>query len=362
MNILHTESSLNWGGQEYRTILEHNYLNNITHNSWLLCDKKSKTLKKSQELNCKNVLTADLSKSINIIESTRILWLCKKHKIDIINSHSPKDSMLCILAFLAGIPLVRSRQITSPIKKRFSYEYLCSHIIATADAIKNSLISIGVTKDKITVIGEGVDLSEYTPDNNSDYLKEEFNIQNNDLIVVNIGMIREDKGQEFYLESAKKMLDKNKNVKFFLIGESTSNTLLEDKLKKQIVDYDLSDNFFMPGYRNDVAAFIHLSDLIVIASIAVEAQSRIVPQAFATRRTVVSTNTGGLTELVEDGITGLVVPPKDSLHMSESILSILNNIELRNQLADNAYQKAMTDLSFNKMMENTISLYNKLIK
>ena len=158
------------------------------------------------------------------------------------------------------------------------------------------------------------------------------------------------------------MLDKNKNVKFFLIGESTSNTLLEDKLKKQIVDYDLSDNFFMPGYRNDVAAFIHLSDLIVIASIAVEAQSRIVPQAFATRRTVVSTNTGGLTELVEDGITGLVVPPKDSLHMSESILSILNNIELRNQLADNAYQKAMTDLSFNKMMENTISLYNKLIK
>jgi glycosyltransferase involved in cell wall biosynthesis len=362
MNILHTESSLNWGGQEYRTILEHNYLNDTNHSSWLLCDKKSKTIKKSQEFNCKNVLTADLSKSINITESSRILWLCKKHKIDIINSHSPKDSMLCILAFLAGIPLVRSRQITSPIKKRFSYEYLCTHIIATAGAIKNNLISIGVTEKKVTIIGEGVDLSEYTPDNNSDYLKKEFNIQDDDHIVVNIGMIREDKGQEFYLESAKKVLDKNNNVKFFLIGESTSNTLLEDKLKKQIVDYGLSDKFFMTGYRNDVPAFIHLSDLIVIASIAVEAQSRIVPQAFATKRAVVSTNIGGLTELVEDGITGLVVPPKDSLSMSDSILRILSNTELRNQLAANAYQKAMADLSFKKMMENTILLYTKLLK
>lgn len=93
----------------------------------------------------------------------------------------------------------------------------------------------------------------------------------------------------------------------------------------------------MTGYRNDVAAFIHLSDAVVVASIGTEAQSRIVPQSFASARTVVTTNVGGLTELVINEMNGLVVPPEDSAAMSTALLRLLEDKNLKHNLETAAY-------------------------
>jgi glycosyltransferase involved in cell wall biosynthesis len=353
---------MNWGGQEYRTLLEHNYLNRNGHKSWLVCHPNSAIFEKAKEFGSNNVLAMEISKAWNINTAIKIVRLCIKEKITIINSHSPKDSLICLLAFLYGIPLLRSRQISSPIKKSNSYQHLCSHVIAAADAIKKNLIDIGVEEEKITVIGEGVDFKEFNPNLDSVYLKREFGIQKGESVIVNIGMIRTDKGQEYYLESAKLILETHKNVKFFLIGEGTHDKNLEKKLKELITEYGISKNFFMPGYRSDVAAFIHLADFTVISSIAVEAQSRIVPQSFATKRTVISTNTGGLTELVHHQVNGLVVPPQDVKAMVNAIKILLDNQELKDNLAENAYKLAINQLSFEQMMEKTLLLYARFFK
>ena len=79
----------------------------------------------------------------------------------IINTHGSKDSTLCLVSYFFGIPLLRSRQITNPIKKILAYKYGCKHIMAAAHVIKNSLVASGINKNKITVVGEGVDLNEF---------------------------------------------------------------------------------------------------------------------------------------------------------------------------------------------------------
>lgn len=362
MNVLHTECSMNWGGQEYRTTLESEYLNNNGHNSWIMCHKDSEFYKKANELGAKNIVPMNLSSNLRIDIAFKILFFCLKNKVDIINSHGSKDSLLSIISLLYGIPLVRSRQITNLIKKSFSYKYLCTHVMAAAQAIKDILVNKGVPAQNVTVIGEGIYLKEYNPNLDSSYLKEEFKINKNENVIVNIGMIREDKGQEYFLEAANELLKENKNYKFFILGEGTKERTLEKHLKSLIKKYNIENNFFMPGYRNDIANFTHLADVIVIASTGTEAQSRIVPQAFATKRTVVSTNVGGLTELVENEKNGLIVEPKNSHAMAEAINRLLVNKEFRDELAQEGYEFALKNLSFEMMMQKTLNLYAKLIK
>jgi len=361
MNVLHTECSMNWGGQEYRTLREHNYLNSKGHESWIMCHPDSGFFKKAKELGCSNIVAMDLSKSWNLNVAIKILRFCKTQEIDIINSHGGKDSLLCLLSFIDGIPLIRSRHITNPVRKRLSYQYGCSHVIATANATRKILVDIGVNESRVTVMGEGVDLNEFNPNNNSDYLRKEFNIRNHDKTVVNIGMIRSDKGQKYYIEATREVLKRNKDVKFFLIGEGIGNKKLECKLRNMINTYGMAESFFMTGYRDDVAAFIHLSDFTVVASVGVEAQSLIVPQTFATRRTVVSTNVGGLTELVQDGVNGLVVPSADVKAMSSAIIRLIEDDNLRNKLQENAYVMAVNNLSFEHLMDKMINLYYRFI-
>lgn len=359
VNILHTECSMNWGGQEYRTLLEHDYLNKNSHKSWIMCHPESALFKKGRTSSY-NIIPINLSKSWNIFIAIEILMFCIKNEIDLINSHGGKDSTLCLLSFFSGFPLIRSRHITSRIKKRLSYQFFCSHVIATAKVIKDILIDVGVEKNKITVIGEGVDLNEYKKSNDSSHLKKEFKICD-EFIVVNIGMIRKDKGQEYYIKAAHKIIKKYKNVKFFLVGGNLRHSSLGKELHDMVKLKGISNNFIFTGYREDVSSFIHMADLIVVSSIAVEAQSRIVPQSFATGKTVVSTNIGGLTELVDHEVNGLVVPAKNSEVISDAISRLIENEQLKKDLENRAYSLAVEKLSFDKMMEDTFYLYNKYV-
>lgn len=362
MKILHTESSMHWGGQEFRTLLEHEYLNNHGDESWLACHPASQLYQKAIVRGTKNIIAINLTKAWRLDIAFRLLIICKLKKINIINSHSAKDSLLCMLAFLMGTTLIRSRQITNPIRKKFSYSFGCTHVLAAAEVIKTILCNAGVNPQKITVIGEGIDLKEFNPEVKSDYLRKELGIQANDQVVINIGMIRADKGQKYFLDAAIEILKSRSDVKFMLIGEATeSSKSFERELAETINHHKIADKFIMTGYRDDIAALIHLSDFVVVASIGTEAQSRIVPQSFATSKTVVSTDTGGLTELVLDSVNGLVIPPKDAKSMTQAMLKLLDDKILKQNLENAAYKMAIERLSFEKMMDKTKTLYSKFI-
>lgn len=362
MNILHTECSMNWGGQEYRTLLEHDYLNSNNHKSWIMCHPESALFDRGKRAGSLNIIPMDFSKAYNLGVAFKVHFFCRKNQIDVINTHGSKDSTLSLISFLFGIPLFRSRQITSEIKKGFSYQYLATHIIAAAEAIKRILVAKNVNENKITVIGEGVDLRRYNPDLDSEDVKNEFGVTNSDVVIVNIGMIRSDKGQKHYIEAAQEVLKSHVNTKFFLIGEGAGNRELEHELRGKVELQGLGENVIFTGYRDDVERFIHMADIVVVASTGVEAQSRIVPQAFATRRTVVSTDTGGLTELVNHEENGLVVPAGSSIAISEAIKRLIDDVGLRRKMANKAYEKAVNDLAFDKMMDKTLHLYRSSIE
>ena len=140
MNLLHLESSGSWGGQEYRTCLEINWLNARGHQAWLICDPKSEVFPRAQELGTR-VLTMPLRRRIDPLASLRIWLFCRRHQIDLIKTYSSKDHWLCLPLFLCGMPVTRARCITDPLgnkNRAFIYKYGCAKIVADAQVIKNS--------------------------------------------------------------------------------------------------------------------------------------------------------------------------------------------------------------------------------
>jgi glycosyltransferase involved in cell wall biosynthesis len=361
MNVLHTECGLNWGGQEYRTLLEHLYLNANGHQSWLMCRPKSKLYRNAMAMGAPNVVAANLKHTWRIDIALFIYAFCRHHGIDVINSHGTRDSTLCLPSFLLGTPLVRSRQITNAVKKSFCFRYACTHVIASAAIIQAKLEDAGIQRKKITVINEGVCLQEFSTLQEYGYLREEFKISEQDTVIVNVGMIREDKGQRYFLDAANLLLKDCPGLKFFLIGGPVGNTKLQNELRAKIREFGIENNFIMTGYRQDIAAFMQLSDFIVIAS-TYEAQSRIAPQAFASGKTVVATAIGGLPEVVKDGENGLLVPAEDSRALAAAMLTLLQDRRLNARLKENAYQYAQEHLSFSTMMNNTLQLYGKFAR
>jgi glycosyltransferase involved in cell wall biosynthesis len=352
---------MNWGGQEYRTVLETLWLNANNHQAWIACHPDSQLFIKGHEYGVP-MIPMDFSKSY-LLGTTRACYrFCKAHKIDVINTHSSRDSILCMPLNYLHFPVVRSRQITNPIKKSLSYKIGCRKILATAEVIKSMLISKGVNAEKIEVIGEGIDLKEYSPSVDSTAFRKEFSLSPNTPLVINIGMIRGDKGQRYFLESARKVLKIHPNVIYLLVGEANKDKQLEIELNQLIKNYSLENNFKMIGYREDIPEIIAASSIVIVASTGTEAQSRIVPQAFASRKAVIATKVGGLPELVKERETGLLVPPANPEAMAEATISLLDNTELKNKLAENAYIMAQEKLSFSYMMEKTLKLYQKAKK
>ena len=361
MRVLHTECGLNWGGQEFRTLLECKWLNSHGHQSWIMCHPDSELYRRCKQQGVDTVIAMNMTRTWRLDIWVRVYIFALQNRVDIINSHGSRDSILCTLAYLLGVPVIRSRQVTNPIKKIFSYQYGCSRILAAAAIIKTTLVEKGVNPEKVAVIGEGVDMVEFSPRPKPSSLIEEFALKDDEKVVVNIGMIRSDKGQKYFAKAAKKLLDRHAKIKFLIVGDATRKKSYKEQLEELITDMGIQSQCLMVGYRDDVADLINLADLVVIASIATEAQSRVVPQSFASKTTVVSTSTGGLTELVKDRVNGLVVPPRDAEAMANAIEAVLIDESLKSYLEAQAYQFALNHLSFETMMKKTLKLYGELL-
>jgi glycosyltransferase involved in cell wall biosynthesis len=354
MKILHLESSGSWGGQEYRTCLEVNWLNAHGHDAWLICDPKSGVFSKAKKLGTR-VSPLPLRRRIDPIASLRIWLFCRRHGIDLIKTYSSKDHWLCLPLFFFGVPITRSRCITDPLGPKgraFIYKYGCAKIVADARVIKKQLVEQhGVSAEKIEVIGSSVDLPRFHPDRDGMKFRAEMGYSAGTPIIANIGMIRSDKGQMKLVKAARVVLKQFPEARFIFVGQGTGDCEREKRIRQAIYDSGLENKIIMLGYRWDTPDILAAANMVVIASLNTEASPIVLREAFASGRPVIATNVGDVPEIVEDGENGLVVEPGDSSELASAILRLLTDKELAARCARNALRYAREHFCFDRMMQ-----------
>jgi glycosyltransferase involved in cell wall biosynthesis len=350
LKILHTESSLNWGGQEYRTLEEVRWLRARGHMAWIACDPCSEMMKRAGPELC---IPVKMKRAFDWRASQELRRFCREQGIDLIHTHSSKDSWVCYPLHVAAWPVVRSRQITNLVRpaidRSFIYRHGCSAVVASAACIRENLIShTRVAAERVHVVGEGTDIGRFSPARDGGPVRAEWRVKADEVLFGLVAMIRPEKGHALFIEAAERVL-KTARVKtrFAIVGEGVGNRSYELTIRDLLLARfgSVADGpIFMTGYRQDVAEVMAALDVLVVPSLA-EAQSIVTPQAFASGKPVIASRVGGLPELVKDEDTGLLVPPGDACALANAMSRLAGDLPLRKVMGVKAREYAVNELS-----------------
>ena len=361
--ILHTESSRGWGGQEVRVFAELEWMRARGYWVALAAHPESAIAKHVQKagITFYPLRTHKILLPVEVMQMTT--WLIR-NRVDIVNTHSSNDGWLAGLAArLAGCILVRSRHIEVDYPNRFwsglAYRRLPHHVVTTSQRIADRLIDeLNVPASRVTCISTGVDLPKFNPEM-PDTLRQELGLASNIALVGMISVLRSWKGHTTFLEAAAKLLkDSKRPVHFIIAGDGPGRQELTEKIAQE----PWKGHVTLLGHRNDVPNILASLDVLVLPSFAHEGIPQIILQAQAMACAVVATTVGGIPEVVENNVTGLLVPPRDSDALAEKILLVLDDSALRDRLGQVARQNIEKHHSLDAMGDRLLGLYEKLVR
>lgn len=242
-------------------------------------------------------------------------------------------------------PHIGSRAIDQKIARDIHIKF-SDCIIVHGNKAKSTLQKKAINK-KVYAFPHG-DYSFFTKITEDHYHEEKGTI-------LFFGRIVEYKGLKYLIEAAPKIAETIKNMKIIIAGSGCLDEY------KNIVNspYFEIHNTFIPD--EEVSKYFQRASVLVLPYIE-GTQTGIIPIAYAFKVPVVVTNVGSIPEVVDDGVTGYVVPPKDSNSLAEAIIKILSNENLRNKMGENAYVKMKKELSWDVIAEKTIQVYQSILE
>ncbi len=300
--------------------------------------------------------------SINPKTIAKLFSAARSHRVDLIVSHSSRDTFAAWpVARMLRVPLVRYQHICVTLKDSFmhrmAWQRAATRIVAVSESIKKRLLKQKLSKpDAIEVIGEYVDLSMFHPGVESGDVRSILGIPADATLITQIGMIRPDKGQQILVQAADAILQKHPKCWFMFVGSATEPRYLEE-LHAAVASIRNPGRIIFAGFQNDLAPFIAATDIICLTSL-LEAQSKVIPQAFAMNKLVVASRVGGIPELVQHGESGLLYKKGDAHALAEAVDAAFSCE--RDKLIASAYEVAQK-MDINRVMERTEKFYESLI-
>ncbi len=368
MRILHTIPGLNWGGMEFRVLEQIAWLNAHGHQAWLATPKGGESFKRASAQGLP-LIDVDFDRPWHLNTIRQMRALIRDLEIEVVDAHVTRDAKVLMLC-RDLVAVVRSRHITQRLKpgamRSLQWRWGADAVIAVADCIAKSMIADGlVDPERTWVVGEWADESFFAAvdEDVRSHLRQNWDCQAKEIVVATVSMLRPDKGLEHTVACLPPLLEANLQVRLLVVGGATGEGKdYSDSLKRHAHRLGVARHVVFAGYCENVAQTLMAVDMVAVPSIANEAQSRVVPQAFAAGKPVVATRVGGLPELVQDGKTGLLVPPGDPLSLARAIEKLATDTDLANRLAGNAKAFAIAELRMDRQMEATLSIYGKALE
>jgi glycosyltransferase involved in cell wall biosynthesis len=241
---------------------------------------------------------------------------------------------------------------------RLKYSFRVNHYIAISGAVRDTLIEGGVGPEKISIVHSGVEPPGVKEGGESDIdLRAELGISPGDRIVATVGALARNKGHRCLIEAAPLVMEKVPGARFVFFGEGG----LRAELEALVSQSGLKNAIIFAGFRVEVNALLKQVDVVAAPS-HMEGLNTSIVDALMAERPVVATRVGGIPEIIEDGATGLLVPPKDAESLAGAIVELLENPEKASQLASAGKKAALEKFTTDRMVDGTVAVYEELLK
>ncbi len=291
--------------------------------------------------------------------SRRLETICQQHEIELVHVHHPVTALYCsrVVKRLA-LPLVLHLHEGPPGRPLYKIALkqaakLATRIICVSAAGQKLLALAGADESRSLIVHNGVrdDFLRYSRD-----LPKPSDRTSGPRIAV-IGMIEKRKGQDIFIQAAAMVLKIYPDAVFEIIGDTPTNdtTHYKGTLTKQIQNLGLIACVRISAYRDDIIDCMLSHDIIVSSSIGLESLSLVMLEAMALGRVIVSSDIGGICEVVNDGVNGFIVEPGKARSLADGILRALDSpIE---DIGKAAAEKAHNQFSTAQMLDRIREVY-----
>jgi len=228
-----------------------------------------------------------------------------------------------------------------------------TRVIAISEFVKEQLVKAGLPQQKIIVRYLGVDTERFTPDPSSkqEWIRK-FAIPPGQLVASTVSFLRPFKNPDILVEACKELKNRNVPVRLFVAGDGEMLSGLKELSRRLEVD----DYIHWLGNVADPKSLLQASDLFLLASTG-EAFGLVLAEAMACGVPVVGTLSGSLPEVVEDGKTGLLVPPRDAKSLANAIERVSIDEHQRREMANRALERARKLFTIQETVHRTLSIY-----
>jgi glycosyltransferase involved in cell wall biosynthesis len=298
----------------------------------------------------------------NLLQINRLI---RDHRVDIYHARDYKTCFFGLLLWLINpkMKLVFTAHgwiIDNTKQKLYTWLNLFSlkryhRIIAVSKATKQIMVDRGVDETKIDIVYNAIDVDQWCTEKVLSTFRSELRLADKSKLVGVVGRLSSEKGVDTTLEVARRVISSRPDTYFVLVGDGPVRSEIENKIR----DLGLASNVFLAGFRKDALNVYAALDLFLSTSLT-EGTPNTVLEAMAMEVPIVHTAVGGVPEIIEDGVDGILCRVGDVQGITQAVLSVLDDENKAFRLRERGRQSACSKFSLTTRMQIIESLYEKV--
>jgi glycosyltransferase involved in cell wall biosynthesis len=360
MFSVHVDTARTWRGGQNQVLLTVNGLRAAGHRTALVAHPHGELRKRAAE--GLELIPIGPQAELDLTAAWRLSRVLRRLRPEIVHAHDPHAVAMASLALsFAGTevaaPLIASRRVDFHLKgnslSRWKYRQV-SCFIAASEAIRRMLVTDGVPEDRTVTVHEGIDVDHVAAAARVD-LHGAFWLPHGAPIVGNVAALVPHKGQRHLIDAARLVVQELPDVRFVILGEGE----LRGALERQVRDHSLEKHVRLPGFRTDVLGCMKAFDVFAMSSVS-EGLGTALLDAMACGRAIVATDAGGIPEVVEDGVTGRIVPARDHHAMASATIALLRDERRRLAMGHAGLARVRERFTVERMVAETAAVYARV--
>jgi glycosyltransferase involved in cell wall biosynthesis len=367
MFSLHIDTARSWRGGQNQVLLTVNGLRSIGHRAALVAHPDGELRRRAAE--GLDLIPIASRTEMDLSAAWRLSRVIRRLAPDIIHAHDAHGVAMAALALSMTTAFVERTGTRMPAlvaARRVDFHLRANSLsrwkqrqvdcfIAASEAIRQMLVHDGVPATRTITVHEGIDVDHVlaAPIVN---IHEALWLPHHAPVIGNVAALVPHKGQRHLIETARLVVREIPDARFVILGEGE----LREALERQVKEHHLEKHVLLPGFRTDVLGCIKAFDVFAMSSVT-EGLGTSLLDAMACGRAIVATHAGGIPEVVDDGVTGLLVPPRDHAAMAQAIVRVLKDDALRARMGAAGFARVNERFTVDQMIEGTAAAYARIV-
>jgi glycosyltransferase involved in cell wall biosynthesis len=292
-----------------------------------------------------------------------ILWLHRRWQADLLHYHTFWPDVFTAFVLRRFTPTVytvhESRFLSMSEHKKLHGRLRMAlrpfnGIIAPSTELLQVAREFGVSRRSSAYIPNAVDSNEFSPNVSNGVIRQQYGISQDTVVLLCPRRLVPKNGVSFFLKGLPYILRESNSICALIVGDGAERSYLEDLVRQMHLEGHV---IFTGNISNDQMPFVYAdSDIVILPSLK-EATSIAGLEAMASGRPVIATAVGGLPEIVDDGVTGLLVPSRDPRALASAVLCMIQCPELVSSMGQAARRRVAQEFSWERVAQETVKVY-----